>query len=285
MAILVLGGRGKLATALASHLKAANLPFLVGTHSSPNDSTYVHFDWTKNDTWKNAFDRVYESGMSKISGVFIAGASIMDIGEKMVNFIDLAKSQGVKRFVLISASNLEKGGTEMGQAHEHLADLDGIEYAVLRPTWFMENFLESPHLDSIKNESIIYSAAGDGKIPFISIHDISRLALHALTDAVPLNRDLFVLGPECVTHTELASLMTSVVGRQIKFVSLNEAELANHLVEGQGVPLEFAQMIAALDHEAANGTEERLGDEVEKLTGVAPKSFADFCKENKECWI
>jgi festuclavine dehydrogenase len=59
------------------------------------------------------------------------------MGSRLNNFIDVARSNGVRRFVLLSASNIEKGGPEMGKAHEFLAGLREIEYVVLRPTWFM----------------------------------------------------------------------------------------------------------------------------------------------------
>lgn len=56
----------------------------------------------------------------------------------------------MKRFVLLSASPFERGGPSLGQVHDYLAELGekggkeeggkGIEWAVLRPTWFMGMF-------------------------------------------------------------------------------------------------------------------------------------------------
>ena len=51
-------------------------------------------------------------------------------------FVDLARSRGVNRFVLLSSSAIKVGGPAHGQIHQYLSDL-GVEYAVLRPTWFM----------------------------------------------------------------------------------------------------------------------------------------------------
>ncbi len=59
------------------------------------------------------------------------------MGERGIRFVDVARSQGVRRFVLLSASIIEQGGEAMGKTHEYLASLRGIEYSVLRPTWFM----------------------------------------------------------------------------------------------------------------------------------------------------
>jgi festuclavine dehydrogenase len=56
---------------------------------------------------------------------------------------------------------------------------------------------------AIKNENKIYSAAGNGKIPFISTKDIARVAVHALTDKRLQAVEYIVLGPELLTYDEV----------------------------------------------------------------------------------
>jgi hypothetical protein len=52
-------------------------------------------------------------------------------------FIDLAISKGVKRFVLLTASQAEIGSPVlMGKVHEYLLNIK-VDYTVLRPTWFI----------------------------------------------------------------------------------------------------------------------------------------------------
>ena len=57
-------------------------------------------------------------------------------GELINAYIDFLKSRGVKRFVLLSASNVAPGQRIMGLVHQHLLDLK-VDSVVLRPTWFM----------------------------------------------------------------------------------------------------------------------------------------------------
>lgn len=38
-----------------------------------------------------------------------------------------------------------------------------VEYAILRPTWFMENFSEMQHLPMIRDEDRIVTATGGGE--------------------------------------------------------------------------------------------------------------------------
>lgn len=58
---------------------------------------------------------------------------------------------------------------------------------------------------AINEKDKIYSAAGDGKIPFISADDIARVAFHALTDQKPHNTEHLILGPELLTYDNVRS--------------------------------------------------------------------------------
>lgn len=56
---------------------------------------------------------------------------------------------------------------------------------------------------AIKDESKIYSAAGDGRIPFVSVDDVARVGFHALTDEKPNNTDYILLGPELLSYDQV----------------------------------------------------------------------------------
>lgn len=62
---------------------------------------------------------------------------------------------------------------------------------------------------TIKDEGKIYTACGDGKIPFVSAADIAAVAFHVLTDTKPHNTDYRVLGPELLTYDEVDPLFGS----------------------------------------------------------------------------
>lgn len=60
-------------------------------------------------------------------------------------FIEMARGKyGVRRFVLMSASLVEKGGWGLGKVHEVLEGMGErgeVEWCVLRPTTFMGSFV------------------------------------------------------------------------------------------------------------------------------------------------
>lgn len=56
---------------------------------------------------------------------------------------------------------------------------------------------------TIRDQGKLYTACGDGKIPFIGALDIAAMAFHGLTDEKPHNTDYMVLGPELLTYDEV----------------------------------------------------------------------------------
>ncbi|EAL94096.1 hypothetical protein KXW98_004268 [Aspergillus fumigatus] len=288
MTILVLGGRGKTASRLSLLLDNAGVPFLVGSSSTSYVGPYkmTHFDWLNEDTWTNVFLRASLDGIDPISAVYLVGGHAPELVDPGIRFINVARAQGVNRFVLLSASNIAKGTHSMGILHAHLDSLEDVQYVVLRPTWFMENLLEDPHVSWIKKEDKIYSATGDGKIPFISADDIARVAFSVLTEWKSQRaQEYFVLGPELLSYDQVADILTTVLGRKITHVSLAEADLARLLRDDVGLPPDFAAMLASMETDVKHGTEVRNSHDVKKVTGSLPCSFLDFAEQEKARWM
>ena len=69
----------------------------------------------------------------------------------------------------------------------------------------VENFAVQPnHVESIKNEGKVYSATGDGKIPWVSADDIAAVAVQTLTMAEAPNTEYLVLGPELLSYDDVS---------------------------------------------------------------------------------
>ncbi|KAK6953948.1 hypothetical protein Daesc_003910 [Daldinia eschscholtzii] len=228
MTILLLGGRGKTASRIASLLHGAGRPFLVASRSTTPDSPYHQavFDWTKPDTYENPFAKALVEGLSPISAVYLVPPPISD------NFSSQDEQQNI----------------------------------------------------SIKKENKIYSATGNGKLPFVSADDIARVGFCALTDEKLQNAEHIILGPDLLTYGDVATILSSTLRRKITHVNLSEDELVK-LFESTGMPVEDARMLAEMDSMVKNGVEERLNHVVEEVTGTPPVSFKDFAVRNRSAWV
>ena len=131
-AILLLGGTGKIAGRIAPLLQKNGHQVIQASRSgkSAPGCSGCSFDWLNSATFNSPFET------TTVSSVFLVAPPILDMFPPMKKFIDLAQEKGVKRFVLMSASSIEVGGPAMGQVHQYLLDLK-VDYAVLRPSWFM----------------------------------------------------------------------------------------------------------------------------------------------------
>jgi festuclavine dehydrogenase len=219
--ILLTGGTGKVSRRIIPLLSSNGNTILVASRSGkcpslPN-AAGVKFDWFDSTTYASSFSK------SEINAIFLVAPPIIDCFPPMKALMDLAVEKGVQRFVLLSGSVLDVGdGPMMGKVSKHISSL-GVEWAILRPTWFMgmllsgsslllkhanggiENFSEEEHMLSIRDEDRIITGTGEGKVPFVSADDIAAVAFHALTDEVPHNADHLILGPELWSYDEVSS--------------------------------------------------------------------------------
>ncbi|MDG9669506.1 ergot alkaloid biosynthesis protein [Hahella sp. CR1] len=275
--VLLTGGTGKTGRRIASRLASADVRVRLAARSitvvESCDSTL--FDWSDAST--------FEAALSQVDAVYLlAPSNVSEPLEAMRPFIDLAIKNGVRRFVLLSASSLPRGGPMLGAVHQYLAE-NAPEWAVLRPSWFMQNFSEQQHLLTIRDEGAIYSATGDGRIPFIDAGDIAAVAAAALTQREPMNRDLILTGPQLMTYTDAARIISTAIGRPVKHVMLTERQLKERY-ERIGMTPEYASLLSSLDTAIAGGAEERLTCEVEDATDRPPRTFSDFAVESKLSW-
>ncbi|KAK0667621.1 hypothetical protein QBC41DRAFT_323667 [Cercophora samala] len=306
--VLVLGGTGIVGSRIASQLASQGIPTLIASRNPPSSapSSHVNFDWDDPRTWDHIFlsktnstegtttepTKAQQSSKSQpaaqpIRSVYLIAPPSLSGDRPMIDFIDLARSRGVHRFILQSASSIEAGGPLMGKVHAYLRELGqrgDVEWGVLRPTWFQQNIAEQPnHKESIRSESKIYSATEDGKIPWVSADDIASVAVRALTGEEAPNTEWMVLGPELLSYAEIAEVLTEVLGRKIVHVDLSSAELEKRHTRF-GMPEEYARMMSSMDTAIKFGAENRTNDVVFSVTGTAPKKFRDYAMSVKDVW-
>ena len=94
--------------------------------------------------------------------------------------------------------------------HSALPGLAG-QRAVLRPSWFMQNFTgQHAHALSIAEHGSILTATGSGRARFIDAGDIAAVAFRALTGERAPGTDLVLTGPEALSYDDIAAIMTEV---------------------------------------------------------------------------
>ncbi|MGC0387129.1 NAD(P)H-binding protein [Streptomyces sp. SAI-129] len=226
----------------------------------------VRFDWydtTTHDAALDGADRVY----------LVPPVGDMNPAAVMLPFLHRARTAGVRRAVLLSSSAVPAGPVAVGAVHRELPGLFD-QWAVLRPSWFMQNFTgEHTHAAGIRRDGTIRTATGSGRVAFVDADDIAAVAVHALTDDHAPNTDLVLTGPEPLAHDDIAAILTRAGGRPVVHRGLTPQEMRDRLA--RVVPPEFAAMLTELDLAIARGAEDRTTDTVERVTGRPPHGFQE----------
>ncbi|MFE7661081.1 NmrA family NAD(P)-binding protein [Streptomyces celluloflavus] len=273
---LVIGATGTTGSRTAAQLTAAGHRVKAASRRAAPvaGAEPVPFDWYDPATHAaalNGVDRVY----------LIPPLGDSDPATTMLPFLHQARTAGVHRAVLLSSSAIPEGGPAVGKVHRALTGLFE-QWAVLRPSWFMQNFTGThAHARSIRDEGIIRTATESGRVGFVDAEDIAAVAVHALTDEQAPDTDLVLTGPEALGHDDIATIITEVTGRTVAHHRLSYEQMRDHLTTQ--VPVEFAAMLAGMDRAIAEGAEDRITDTVQRLTGRPPRTFRALLEREMRC--
>lgn len=309
MTILVTGSTGKTSGPLAALLYSLSPQphFLVATRKAPSSghvslpalthprsipassAPAVNFDWLDDATWSAPFKAA--PAIDPITAIWmVAPPTSTDPVPGMTAFTEFAIARGVKRFVLLSATPWKEGGHFIGGFQQYLRQRGAegaLEWASLRPTWFMQNFSEQAfYVDPLKRSSKVSTATGEGKLPWVDTGDIANVAMWALTTPEAPNRELIVVGPELLTYGDCAEILSKALGRRVVHEHLSREERRDAWADKAGLPGAYAEIMADMDVMIKEGGEEGWGKGVlEEVTGVRPRRFADYVRENRDVWM
>ncbi|MEU6485788.1 NAD(P)H-binding protein [Streptomyces sp. NPDC046887] len=269
--ILVTGATGTTGSRLVRRLVDAGHPVRAAARR-PRPAAGAEsatFDWNDPDTHRPAVD-----GAAAV--YLIPPPGTLDPVPVMLPFLDLARRAGVRRAVLLSSSQVESGGPGAGGVHRVLPELFP-EWAVLRPSWFMQNLTgQHQHAEAIRRDGLLTTATGEGRVAFVDADDIAAVAAYALTDPVPHNTDRVLTGPRPLSYAEAAAVLGEATGRPVRHRPVTVAEMTARYAPF--MPEEFAALLAGLDGAIAEGAEDRVTDEVERVTGRPPRSFEEHVR-------
>lgn len=258
---LVLGGSGKTGRRVVQRLKSRGLPTRVGSRSgSPA------FDWAKPEDWDAVLDGVRSVYISYAPDLAVPGAT-----DSIQLFVDKAVAKGVTRLVLLSGR-----GEEEAQACESIVKATGIEWTIVRSSWFMQNFSEGEFLQMVQDGTIALPAA-DVAEPFIDVNDIADVAVAALTEPGHAGEIYEVTGPRLLTFSELSEEITQAAGRLVQFVQIPSEAFAEGVAEA-GVTSDVAWLLNYLFDTVLDGRNAFVADGVRRALGREAADFSDFAR-------
>jgi uncharacterized protein YbjT (DUF2867 family) len=145
------------------------------------------------------------------------------------------------------------------------------EWAILRPSWFMQDFVTEHYLARMVRDGVLQTASAGGRIAYIDADDIGATAAALLVGDEIHNGEYILTGPQAVTAEDVAATLTQALTRPVRVEHVSEARLAGRLAET--LPPALA---AALAHADATYTDTAVTDTVLAITGRPPRSLPEF---------
>ncbi len=150
-------------------------------------------------------------------------------------------ASGVRRLVLLSARGVDVpgyfgDGHEVGGPHgegERALRASGVEWTILRPGWFAQNFSEGVFLDSVRAGELALPT-GDGKAAFVDADDIAAVAVAALTEDGHAGQEYGLSGPRALGMADVLDEIAKATGKRAAYVPVEASVFRAGLVADQG---------------------------------------------------
>ena len=268
--ILVLGASGKVGRRVVEVLEARG----AAVRPAGRSARGALFDWEQPTTWTTAVHGVERAYL-------IVPQDTVRPDGRLGEFLS-GPGRTLRQVVLLSAIGVEKAeGTGM-RAAEKLVESSGLDWTILRPNWFLQNFSEGFFAPGITADSELTAPAGEGRVSFVDTRDIGEVAAVALTTPDHAGRGYTLTGPEALTFGEVATGI-SAAGRQVTYRSTDPDETRGVLL-GAGFDADYAELLLTLFEQIRAGHTAAVTDDVERVTGRPAGDLASYVRDNSTFW-
>lgn len=190
--------------------------------------------------------------------------------------IEAAAARGVK-IIYLSAFSADAHEDHDHHKVERILKSSGTPYVSLRPNWFSDNFHTFWKPDILKGE--IRLPAAQGKTSFIDARDIAACAAAAFTTDKFNGHAFDLTGPEALSYTEAAEILSAATGKAIKYTPLSGDEYKKLRIS-EGDPPEFVRTIVEIFAPVREGEMARVTNGVFELTGQPARTLAVYARDH-----
>ena len=260
--ILVLGGKGKTGSRVAERLTKLGKTIRIGSRSEKPP-----FDWENPETWPGALE-----GMDTVYITFQPDLAVPGALKAIEGFTSQAVKAGIQKLVLLSGK-----GEKEAELCEQVVRNAGVDWTIVRASWFNQNFSESFFLDPILAGHVALPRA-EALVPYVDADDIADVVVESLLDNKHVGQTYELTGSRQLTFEQVIEEISKVTGRDIKFESITMDEYTKMLKEYQ-LPEDYIWLINYLFTEVLIDKNSIVTNDIEKVLGRKAKDFAEYARE------
>lgn len=225
--ILVTGATGKQGGAVAHALSYNGYKVRAMTRK-PDDQKaaalkafgmdVIHGDYDDPKSLECALDGAW--GVFAVQNTWEAGVQREE--EQGKRFAGLAREKGIARFVYTSVGSAHrKTGIphfdNKSRIEETVRSLKFPSYAILRPVFFMENFLSPSMLPGLLQGKLRIGLRPETRLQMIAVDDIGKFGLMLFERHEKMNGAEIDIAGDAHTMPEIAGILGRAIGRKIEF--------------------------------------------------------------------
>ncbi|MFE0509557.1 SDR family oxidoreductase [Streptomyces sp. NPDC058964] len=275
--ILVTGASGNVGTALLTRLHADGVAARAA-YRDPHTTAQVIESGGQAVTLDLTMPGTIGPALDGIEAVFLLGATSPAQTTHELNMLEAARAVGV-RVVKLSVWRADEGLTPIARLHQPVEQslvASGLPWTILRPNFYLQNFLRQPSIREAGEFSLPLITA---PISFVDIDDIARVAARVLTTDGHDGRVYDLTGPKALTYAEAAEEFSYVLGKPVRYVGLPDDE-ARVAMLSRGMPEFHVDALIGVARAYRDGGAETVTSTVADITGRAALGFADFVRQN-----
>ncbi|MGO4660757.1 SDR family oxidoreductase [Terrabacter sp. 2TAF16] len=188
--------------------------------------------------------------------LLVSGSEVGQRIAQHANVIDAAKRAGVGFVAYTSITRADTSDLALAAEHratEELLAASGLPHALLRNSWYLENY--TGQLPTVLEHGAVLGAAGDGRVSAATRADYADAAAVVLAGEDGRGHEGAVYelgGDDAFTLGELAQTVGRVAGREVAYRDLSVPDYTAALVAA-GLPEGYAGVLADSDRGIAAG--------------------------------
>ena len=280
--IFITGASGNVGRAVVEYLRTREVPFRIGSRTI-NSVIYqdgievVPFDFLQEST--------FHSAVHGCNAVFLLRPPAISNMRKTLNlFLDVSRSQGIQHVVFVSVAGAANNPIVPHHAVEQHLRQGGKGWTILRPNFFAQN-LGDAYRDDIVKDDRIFVPAGAGRIAFIDVRDIAKVAVNVLINPIPHQEKTYTLsGSESLSFANVASILSKEMGRTIVYEPASILSYFFHLLRRK-MPMAQVLVQTILHIGLRFGQAETIDDTLAKLLGHSPSTLYTYIHDYRELWL
>jgi len=212
-----------------------------------------------------------------VERVFLVGPVTPDLPQLERNATDEIKRSGVRQIVKLSAMGGQAATfPRQHEESENYIKSSGLPYTFLRPNGFMQNMVNYNGA-TIRSQNAFYGTQGDGQVSHIDVRDIAAVAVRVLTEDGHTGKTYTLTGPEALTNSTIAAILSGAIGRAIKYVDLPPEQMKLALLAA-GMSEWNANALLDLNDLYRSGGASAVTSDVEQILRREPTTFEQFAQ-------